>query len=541
MPLDRQETCDVLVIGSGLAGLLAALRLTENANVQLVLTCKGDLLESNSSFAQGGLAAVTMSNLADSNEQHLSDTISSGAGLADVAVAARVIERGGSLIDVLTGYGVKFDTSAGAGYELALEGGHSQARVLHSKDTTGRAITTTLAGVLKARAEQRPNRVKIFERCLATELVMVDGSCVGARFLGAAQRFSVLAPTVILATGGVGQVFARTTNPSVATGDGIALAYRAGALLADMEFVQFHPTALCQPGAPAFLISEAVRGAGAVLVDANGRRFAGRFHKDAELATRDVVARAIHAVMMEQGTASVFLDLRPIGIQQVADRFPTIVDTCRKLGIDPLLEPIPVCPAAHYFMGGVAADVFGQTSVPGLFALGESACTGLHGANRLASNSLLEAGTMALDIAELLSSRAKSGRLSAISRLDGGGDVSPLLVPSDVSRFKTEMYTEAGLVRNHVGLTKLLEQPISATTEISVKTCVNANILTVGRLIAEAARTRQESRGAHFRGDYPVPDDALLGKRLLVSKDGFYWQDSRTPAHGNRSAAALSA
>ena len=350
-----------------------------------------------------------------------------------------------------------------------------------------------------------------------------------------------MAPHTVLATGGVGQLYQRTTNPAVATGDGIALAYRAGAKLADMEFVQFHPTALCKDGAPPFLISEAVRGAGAILVDHRGRRFVKRIHQDGELATRDIVARAIHTVMHDHGLSSVNLDLRPIGSEQIAAKFPTILKRCAEYGIDILKEPIPIAPAAHYFMGGIDADVDGNTSLPGLYAIGECACTGLHGANRLASNSLLEAGVTALRLADcLLSPRypLATSRHAALS-CDA---VTPYTVPDDLAHFRSQMYRHAGLVRSESGLAILLSQlQRRVNCGTAPQDARTRNMLEVGRLIAQAALLRRESRGGHFREDYPTTDSVLFGRRLWLSKSGYGWMAAQTESAGNQRQAALSA
>jgi L-aspartate oxidase len=351
----------------------------------------------------------------------------------------------------------------------------------------------------------------------------------------------VLAPYTVLATGGAGQIFSRTTNPSVATADGIALAYRAGATLTDMEFVQFHPTALRKDNAPPFLISEAVRGAGATLIDGNGRRFVQRFHQDGELATRDVVSRAIHSVMTEYGTSEVYLDLRPIGASTVAQRFPNIVETCGSYGIDVFSEPIPVAPAAHYMMGGVESDLCGHTSVSGLYAIGETACTGLHGANRLASNSLLEAGVMALNAAGAIAhetrrlnySARRSAFLSAIK-------AQKLLLPADLSSFRNQMYRHAGIVRSGLGLSMILQESDAVESEnLSAENCSARNIYQVGKLIALAALARRESRGAHLREDYPQVDSRNYNRHFAMSSELCGWAGAHGSVQIPRTLAVL--
>jgi L-aspartate oxidase len=331
----------------------------------------------------------------------------------------------------------------------------------------------------------------------------------------------------VLATGGLGQVFERTTNPLVATGDGIALAYRAGARLADMEFVQFHPTALRQDNAPAFLISEAVRGAGATLLDHKGRRFVKRFHHDGELATRDIVSRAIHTVMTEHDLKQVYLDMRPIGAEEIQDRFPNIVDTCSRYGIDVIKEPIPVAPAAHYMMGGIKTTIDGRTSVAGLYAIGECACTGLHGANRLASNSLLEAGVMALNLGDHLTKNfANAPAQEHVTDQD-----QSFLLPADLQNFRAQMYRHAGMVRSESGLNMLLNSPshqLPIGGNLSAEQYSARNIFQVGLLIARAALLRRESRGSHLREDYTFTDEANFAGHLELSKDCFEWEESRT-------------
>ncbi len=509
---------DVLIIGSGLAGLLTAIELTEKG-ASVVLATKGPLLASNSTYAQGGLAAVIPSHLDDSVNHHLQDTLKSGAGLTDARVAERIVSSGQELIDRLTALGVIFDRENGS-FQLAREGGHSHARVLHNKDATGRSITTGLIEALKPFIEA--GRLHVLEHVQATRLLLSGSAAVGAEFIdvNTNQPISIRAATTVLATGGAGQVFARTTNPKVATADGIALAFRAGAALSDLEFYQFHPTALCLPGAPPFLISEAVRGEGAILLDGNGERFMPSFHPDAELATRDVVSRAIHSTMISQNIPNVWLDFKPIGDDNLATRFPQIVAALSKHNIDPQRQPVPVCPAAHYYMGGIEATVEGKTSITGLYAIGECASTGLHGANRLASNSLLEAGVMAMraaaDIASI-SNRIMPPHME---------ELAPSLIPHDINAVKSAMYRNAGLVRDANGLSTLIANLTTDCYEgipSTAEEVTAANILLAGRLIATAALSRQESRGAHLRSDFSQRDDLKYGCRLSVDSDGWRW------------------
>ena len=515
---------DVLIIGSGLAGLLLALKLAQTTDLALVLVAKGALIDSNSSYAQGGIAAVTNANAFDSPQSHLIDTLKSGAGLTDEQAASGIIFGGGRLIAELASHGVTFDRNVDGQFATALEGGHCQPRVLHNKDATGRAITTILSDKLRQLASERTN-IQLLEYTYVNELLLASGECVGAKLLGFRGEQCVLAPYTVLATGGAGQIYERTTNPTVATADGIALAYRAGARLSDMEFVQFHPTALRKDKAPAFLISEAVRGAGATLLDQNGRRFVTRFHQDGELATRDVVSRAIHTVMREYETPQVYLDMRPIGSEVILERFPNIVKTCSSYGVDVLSEPIPVAPAAHYIMGGVEADIDGRTSVAGLYAIGESACTGLHGANRLASNSLLEAGVMALNAAGAIGAgsrhlNASSRRAAFLSALRQ----DKLLLPASLEAFRANMYQHAGIVRSSLGLSMILQASDAIESEtLSVENCSARNIYQVGKLIALAALARRESRGAHLREDYPQVDVRNYNRHFSITTAACGW------------------
>jgi L-aspartate oxidase len=536
---------DILIVGSGLAGLLLALQV-QSPDRRVVLVCKGALADSNSSMAQGGVAAVTGANPFDSPDIHLKDTLKSGGGLTDGEAARGIIFGGQRLIDELNRLGVAFDKNPGGRHDLALEGGHKQARVLHSKDTTGRSITAALSDKIRQVAQDAGihKHLLVLENSYAVDLLTVDGVCNGAKVITGGVETLVRAPHTVLATGGLGQIFERTTNPLVATGDGIAMAYRAGAILADMEFVQFHPTALRKDNAPAFLITEAARGAGATLLDHKGRRFVKRFHHDGELATRDIVSRAIHTVMAEHDLRHVFLDMRPIGAPLINERFPNIVETCAQYGIDILNEPIPVAPAAHYMMGGIKTTVSGQTSVAGLYAIGECACTGLHGANRLASNSLLEAGVMALNLGdELTGGRATvSLRAFAIARSPDQQLASELvqklaedqdqtlLMPADLQDFRGQMYRYSGLVRSQSGLNILLRSPaklVQMNGNLTPEQLSARNIYQVGLLIARAALLRRESRGSHLRADFALTDDANFARHLEVSKECFEWEDSR--------------
>lgn len=517
---------DVVIIGSGIAGLLLAHELAENG-INVVIATKDSLLDSNTRYAQGGVAAVIADAFGDSKEAHLNDTIKSGAGLTIEEIAGEIIDGGDALIKKLVALGVKFDKTESGQISMHLEGGHSQRRVLHSKDATGKTIADQLAAALRLQSQgiDAISKVVILENAFALDLIMsAEKQTCGVLLMTQTEVVAVKAQTVVLATGGIGQIFERTTNPLVATGDGIAIAARAGAKLVDMEFVQFHPTAFFKEGYPAFLISEAVRGQGAILTDETGHRFAFDFHKDGELATRDVVANAIHQTMTTRAIPNVFLDLRPIGISQLRENFPNILAALAAAGFDATLEPVPVCPAAHYFMGGVATNTTGQTSIEGLFAIGECASTGLHGANRLASNSLLEAGVMALNLAEYLVQNKKTSTIDirkstkAYQQLIKSSDCS---VPADGDKrlLQSLMYKGAGLVRNAKGLNAVQNALGAITTyktSFARRDRESANMLLIAKLIVGACMRRQESRGSHLRSDFPETDNVHHAHRLTV-------------------------
>lgn len=377
---------DVLVVGAGAAGLYAALCLPDTFQVGLIT--KDTLSTGASDWAQGGIAAAI--DPADSPRLHIEDTMRAGAGLCDLDAVEFLVDQAPECIQSLVALGVAFDRKEG-NLALTLEAAHSRPRVLHAADTTGRAVVSTLT----SQVQERKN-ITVLQQAFALSLWLnpQTGRCQGISLIYKSQLHWVRAGAVVLATGGGGQVFAQTTNPEVSTGDGVAIAWRAGAMLRDLEFVQFHPTSLTKPGAPHFLISEAVRGEGAHLIDKQGHRFAFDYHPSGELAPRDVVSRAIFShlqqINADPATGHVYLDLRPIQTDKIRYRFPNIIQVCQHWGIDVFHEPIPVTPAAHYWMGGIAADLMNRTSIPGLYAIGETASTGVHGANRLASNSLLE-------------------------------------------------------------------------------------------------------------------------------------------------------
>jgi L-aspartate oxidase len=490
---ERIET-DFIVIGGGVAGLRAAVDLAEAGRV-LLLT-KTSLTESNSQYAQGGIAAAVGES--DSTEIHFSDTLAAGAGLCEEAAVKVLADEAPEEIRKLIEWGTEFDRVDGR-VALAREGAHSQARVLHAHgDATGREIIRSLSTRVRS-----ISAVTVIDFAFVQELIVADGRVAGVRFLQNDKQVIASASATLIASGGAGQVYRETTNPPVATGDGFSIGYRAGALLRDMEFVQFHPTALRLPGLPPFLISEAVRGEGAYLIDDTGNRFVE------ELAPRDVVARAIYARISQGG--QVRLDLRHIPSANIRNRFPQIHAFCLQHGFDIASEPIPVVPAAHYFMGGIQTDLGGRSSLPGLFAAGEVASSGVHGANRLASNSLLECvvfGKRAADsmIDSLGASRAKFPETEF-----------KLRVPADVQaaqkKIRDTAWQYAGIVRDAEGMMKGLRiiSEMEAQWEVSSHPSNDqmetSNLRAIAELILRCAVLRLESRGAHFRSDFPARND----------------------------------
>ncbi|GAA2607213.1 L-aspartate oxidase [Actinomadura fulvescens] len=497
---------DVVVVGSGIAGLVTALRCRSHGRVLLVT--KALLDEGSTRWAQGGIAAALGPD--DSPEEHLTDTLTAGVGLCDEGAVRTLVTEGPGAVRRLIEVGTEFDRTAEGEVALTREGGHHRRRIAHAGgDATGAEISRALLAALKE------SDIEVIEHALVLDLLIDEGRAAGITLhvMGEGQPGgvgAVRASAVVLATGGLGQVFSATTNPSVSTGDGVALALRAGAAVTDLEFVQFHPTVLWlgdgargqQP-----LISEAVRGEGAHLIDHSGARFMVGRHDLAELAPRDVVAKGIMTRMRESGASHMLLDGRHLGARTWESRFPTILAACRHHGIDPVVEPIPVVPAAHYASGGIRTDLNGRTSVPGLYACGEVACTGVHGANRLASNSLLEGLVFAERIAAAIAT--VPGRGVAESRFTGGG----LLDPSSRGEIQRIMTSYAGVLRNAEGLAAAERELAGmAAGAARVAPCVEAwevtNLHTVATAIVAAARRRAETRGSHWREDFPERDDA---------------------------------
>lgn len=516
----RYSSYDVLVVGGGIAGLTAALGAANRWHVGLIT--KGSLEETTTFFAQGGIAAALGEY--DSPELHLKDTLEAGAGLCDEEAVRVLVEEGPARVHDLERLGAKFDQRGGK-LILASEGAHSVPRVVRAGgDATGSAVVSALAEVCLS-----GGRVELHEHEFVVDLLTDAGRCVGAVSLDAEGVVTVsLARAVVLACGGAGQVFAHTTNPLVATGDGYAMAYRAGAVLRDMEFMQFHPTALYGEENPTLLLTEALRGEGAYLLDANGERFMQGVHPRAELAPRDVVVREIERVLERDHTDHVWLDARHLDCAFLRERFPTVYQGLRARGLDLCLEPIPVAPASHYYIGGVVSDLWGRTSIPGLFACGETASTGIHGANRLASNSLLE-GLVFGDrtVRELNRYLAVSDPAVRKVRLGLADEPRPGNDPSLVAETRRELralMTElCGIVRTREGLAeadeRLAELEMALVPPgLEIAELELFNLLTVARLMVKAAARREESRGVHLRDDFPERDDRKWCGHLLIRR-----------------------
>jgi L-aspartate oxidase len=494
---------DFLIIGAGVAGLRAAIELAGAGRV--LVAAKESLRESSSEYAQGGIAAA----LADDDDiaLHEEDTLFAGDGLCDAAAVHALVAEAPHAIEELIEWGAAFDREEGR-LQFAREGAHSRSRVVHAHgDSTGHEIARTL----HRRAASLPN-VELRSFAAMTDLMLSeDGSVCGALFLdgNSGAAFEVSASAVLLATGGLGRVFKETTNPDVATGDGVAAAFRAGAEIGDIEFVQFHPTALHVEGAPRFLLSEALRGEGAYLLNASGERFMKRYHPLEELAPRDVVSRSIAMEMRRTGSERVFLDLRHMNADHIRNRFPRIYQTCLRYGVDLTKDLAPVHPAAHYAMGGVRTDLEGRTSMLRLYAAGEAACTGVHGANRLASNSLLEGVVFG----------ARAGRAMRDERSPMRAGRMPVEAPLFPVESEAELrrltWEHCGILRSAWNRPPGLSLPIDHPT---VADHERRNIEAVSRLIAICALARRESRGAHYRLDYPQKDPAFQKHSAIANR-----------------------
>ncbi|MGZ4812002.1 MAG: L-aspartate oxidase [Terriglobales bacterium] len=506
---------DFIVVGAGIAGLRAAIDLAPVGRV-LVLA-KRELTESATQYAQGGIAAA----LSDEDEisLHLKDTLNAGAGLCNEAAARVLVEEGPERIEELIAWGTEFDR-AGSKLVFAREGAHSRNRILHAHgDSTGREIGRALW--LKTKALKN---ISLLEFEFATELCLHDGRVAGIEVMNEkGERKEVHASAVLLATGGLGQIYRETTNPGVATGDGVAMAWRAGAEISDMEFVQFHPTALYVKGAPRFLLSEALRGEGAYLRNMELVRFMPKYHELAELAPRDVVARAIaHEIeLVKSENAVVYLDLTHLNPKKIESHFPRIYKTCLEYNVDITTDLVPVRPAAHYAMGGVRTDLDGRTNLPGLFAAGEAACTGVHGANRLASNSLLEGLVFGARAAKTMREQLRQPKPHAGSHHSApeiANETAPAATADIVQQIRDLMWRQVGIVRIGSHLKHAIHElhRLQAIWPPSRNGCQAANIHQVALLITESALAREESRGAQYRTDYPLPNDAKFKKHSVV-------------------------
>ncbi|MEW9533322.1 L-aspartate oxidase [Microbispora sp. NPDC049125] len=534
---------DAVVVGSGIAGLTVALRHVELVPEARVLVVTKDVLSAGSTrWAQGGIAAVL--DPEDTPDEHLRDTLLAGVGLCDAEAVRILVTEGPDALKRLIGHGAEFDRGTDGELQLTREGGHRRNRIVHAGgDATGAEVQRALVEAVLAEP-----RIEVIEHALVLDLLLDAGghACgVTLHVMGEGARDgvgAVHAGAVVLASGGMGHVYAATTNPVVSTGDGVALALRAGAVVRDIEFVQFHPTVLWlgegstgqQP-----LVSEAVRGEGAVLVDAAGDRFMRGVHELADLAPRDVVAKAIMRKMQETGTDHVFLDARHFGEDRWRARFPTIFSVCREHGIDPVTEPIPVAPAAHHASGGVRTDLYGRTNVPGLYACGEVACTGVHGANRLASNSLLEG----LVFGERIASDLAGRDLTPGEPVERGDRAAGLVDPRTRSRLQTHMSRGAGVLRSDLSLAEVARALSAARwTPVTVEPCTESweatNLLTVASALVAAAAEREETRGSHWREDHPERDDdhwrlhidiALSAEGLVMRHEAHEAQGDATP------------
>ena len=496
---------DFIVVGSGIAGLRAAIELAASGARVAVLT-KARTSESNTEWAQGGVAVVLSDD--DNAELHEEDTLFAGAGLCDERAVKVLVADGTKFIQELIDWGTEFDREGGK-LVFTREAAHSRRRILHAHgDSTGKEIVRSL--IARARLE---NGIVFMPHAATESLIVSEGNCCGVRFLDPVLRAprEMFAKAVVLASGGAGQLFLHTTNPDVATGDGMAMAYFAGAEIADIEFVQFHPTVLNLEKAPRFLLSEAMRGEGGVLRNRAGVRFMFDYDEAGELAPRDVVSRAIVAEMQRTGTRAVYLDMTAHDEKFLAERFPKIYETCKSYGLNIAADLLPVSPAVHYFMGGVRTDLNGRTTLPGLYAAGEVACTGVHGANRLASNSLLEglvfgarAGQAALENSKFKIQNSKLENSQSTVRnwqLKEAGEIATAVR----KRVRRLMWERVGISRNAAGLKRALRE-FEQISQANLG-ATSRNFVTVAELIARAALWREESRGGHFRSDFPERDE----------------------------------
>ncbi|MFN7981521.1 MAG: L-aspartate oxidase [Vicinamibacterales bacterium] len=544
---------DFVIVGGGIAGLRAASTLAASGRV--VILTKAASTESNTGYAQGGIAVAL--GPGDSVERHVADTLAAGAGLCDESAVRVLVGEGPRYVRELIEWGAQFDRQPSGELVFGLEAAHSVHRILHAGDFTGREISRAMwqrvAGL---------DRISVITHACVTEVIVENGRAAGVRYFDQrGARGEVRGARVLLATGGGGQIFRETTNPAVATGDGVALAYHAGARVADLEFVQFHPTALSLAGAPRFLISEALRGEGARLINAGGERFMERYDAAGDLAPRDVVARGIVREIERTG-GPVFLTLQHLDAARVRARFPTIAEMCGRVGLDLATDRIPVGPAAHYMMGGIDTDEWGRTSVPGLYAAGETACTGVQGANRLASNSLLEGLVFGARAGDAMLLEVEAAPLKADRVMVPGGPAQTAdAVALDEAGVREVMWRDAGLFRTREGLTRAVtalesayasaraavastddRSPVAPSTASVAATPSHdggapaaasspggadeakwqrLNLTTVALLVARGALRREESRGGHFRADFPARDDIHFRVHLAEQRGHF--------------------
>ncbi|HEX6179607.1 MAG TPA: L-aspartate oxidase [Chitinophagaceae bacterium] len=535
---------DFLVIGSGIAGLTFAVKMAERyPNKKVLIVTKAATDETNTKYAQGGIAGV-MDPIKDSFDKHIEDTLIAGDGLCDPHVVEVVVKEGVERIKEIIEWGAQFDKESDGDYKLGREGGHSEFRILHHKDVTGMEMERALVAKIASF-----KNIEVIKHCFVVDIITQhhlgylvtkstpDIECYGVYVLNlqTSQVEKILSSFTLLASGGNGQVYRSTTNPAIATGDGVAMVYRAKGRIENMEFIQFHPTALYEPGArgQSFLITEAVRGDGGILRNKNGDAFMERYDSRRDLAPRDIVARAIDSEMKITGTEHVYLDCRHMDMEKFTEHFPNIFEKCKSIGIDVSKQMIPVAPAAHYSCGGVKTDDWGRTSIRKLYASGECASTGLHGANRLASNSLLEAMVFAhrcyVDISEKIDSISiypapaseALAKGSSVPDWDAGGTREPkemILITQSLKELQQVMSDYVGIVRTNVRLGRAIKrvdllweetEALYQTSTLSPQLCELRNMITVGYLIIKCAQFRRESRGLHFNTDYPGKSDIV--------------------------------
>ena len=532
----KHSKYSAIVIGSGISGLYAALKIEQQTNLPdgILLITKSKLGDSNSYYAQGGMVAVLKDNKKDSVNSHITDTIKAGAGLSEVETIKFISENSDSVVKDLLKFGVEFDRDENGNYTLTKEAAHSVNRILHAGgDATGREIEIALCNALKAN-----KNIKVLENTLVTELIVSDNCCNGVIVFDGSEYKKINSNVTILATGGLGQLYKYTTNPIGATGDGFALAYNAGAILQDMEFVQFHPTALAfddEINHNRFLISEAVRGEGAILCDKYKKEYMHKYHEKRELAPRDIVARANFCEMQENNLPNVFLNATGIGKEKLLKRFPTIAKKCLEQNIDITEDLIPVAPAAHYFMGGIKTNLQSKTSVDGLYAIGEVSSTGLHGANRLASNSLLECVVCAYEIAQYLKTFnfhqeiSDSPNNEVTSKYESPQNFAAIDTKQLKRDLQNLMWENVGIFRNEETLKKAQQEIEKLQSKFNRESICKTkeeyefrNMLIVAKLITDCALKRKESRGAHYRTDYletkTISEHSIVKNRLNMEK-----------------------